>query len=84
MGWTGVSNGRLVTLAAAAGFEAMLTMDRGFERVPPDPPPFTIVVLAAPNNRMATLALLVPSVLAALASASAGTVVSIAGPTPEK
>lgn len=31
MGWSGIRNGELLARAAAAGFEAMLTVDAGIE-----------------------------------------------------
>ena len=31
MGWAGTANGLLLTLAAAEGFDALVTVDRGIE-----------------------------------------------------
>lgn len=62
-GWTGISNGKLLELLTAAGFDALLTFDKNlqyqqnFSR-------FTIavIVLNAPDNSYATLRGLVQKV----------------------
>ena len=52
MKWDGVENGALLSLAAAAGFDAMITNDRGleYEQNLGDLPVAVIVVLAKANT----------------------------------
>lgn len=65
MGWTGSSNGDLLRLASAHGFDALVTVDRGIEyqqntaylTIP-------VIVMVAPQNRLQALRPLVPKVVA--------------------
>ncbi|MFO0810332.1 MAG: DUF5615 family PIN-like protein [Gemmataceae bacterium] len=52
MGWAGVENGELLRLAAAAGFDALVTNDRGLEYQQnlDELPLAVVVVLAAANT----------------------------------
>jgi hypothetical protein len=78
MGWRGVQNGDLLTRAAAAGFDALLTMDFGIRyQQNLSSLPCSIVVLHAPSNAMEHLEPLVPRILAALASLAPRTVVHV-------
>lgn len=64
MGWTGSSNGDLLRLASAHGFDVLITMDRGIEyqqnlaylAVP-------VIVMVAHQNRLQDLRPLVPKVV---------------------
>lgn len=67
MKWNGVENGMLLTLAAADGFDAVLTKDTGM--------PYeqntqalscSIVVLEAPTNELEDIRPLVPAILECL------------------
>lgn len=74
----GLKNGVLLSAAAAAGFEVMITTDQeipfqqnlGGRRI-------AILILCAPTNRLADLERLVPGALRALASITPGQVVRI-------
>lgn len=67
LGWAGVGNGELLRLAAAAGFEALVTADRGFEfEQNPETLPVMVVVLRARSNRLEDLEPLVAELLSAL------------------
>lgn len=67
-GWGGVANGRLLAHASEAGFDALITSDRGFEfEQNPETLPLAVVIMLAPTNRIHDLAPLMPDVLAALA-----------------
>ena len=77
-GLAGLKNGALLDAAESAGFEAMITTDQGI--------PFqqnlnlrriTIIILSGPTNRLADLRPLVPGVIAALDTMTAGAVISI-------
>ena len=62
--WNGVQNGELLSLAAADGFDAVVTKDTGMlyeqnaERLP-----CSIVVLDAPTNELEDVLRLVPDLL---------------------
>jgi hypothetical protein len=67
-GWSGRKNGDLLRLAAAAGFDAMITMDDGVAyQQNPLTLPLSIVILSAPSNDIDDLLPLIPSLHAALA-----------------
>ncbi len=69
MGWSGVQNGALLALAAANGFEALLTTDRGVEYEQNLVSlPLSIVVLEVKTNTIEALRPLYPKLLATLAS----------------
>lgn len=67
MGWAGSGNGRLLSLAADQGFDALVTVDRGMEyqqnlRELPIP----VIVILAHRNRLPDLQPLVPHVMEVL------------------
>ena len=67
MGWAGTGNGRLLSLAAGQGFQALVTVDRGFEyQQNASRLPMPVVVMLAARNRMPELRPLVPSVVSVL------------------
>ena len=67
MGWKRVRNGRLLSQAAAAGFDALVTTDGRIEHQQnPTTLPLAVVVLDAPSNDMSDLAPLAGPLLAAL------------------
>ncbi len=68
MGWAGVENGELLRLAAAAGFEAVVTSDRGLEyQQNLDELPLAVVVVLAAANTIETIRPAYPELLAVLA-----------------
>lgn len=77
-GWAGAKNGELLRRAAAAGFEAFVTMDRNLEhqqnigRLP-----FGVVLIRARDNRVETVVPLAPAVVAALATLRPGTIARV-------
>ena len=65
MGWAGVGNGALLRLAADRGFDALITVDRGFEHEQNrDNLPVPVVIMIAARNRLQELQPLVPGVAA--------------------
>ena len=67
MGWAGSTNGDLLRLAAANGFDALITVDRGFEyQQNVSQLPLPVVIVIAARNRMEDLQPLVPAIVAAL------------------
>ena len=63
MGWTGSQNGHLLQLVATHGFDALLTVDQGFEHEQnPDTLPVPVIILLAVRNRLQGLQPLVPEV----------------------
>ena len=67
MGWAGSKNGDLLRLAAASRFDALVTVDQGFEHeqnvsdlaIP-------VVIAIAPRNRLQELRPLVPGIVSVL------------------
>ena len=67
MDWAGTGNGRLLFLAAAEGFDALVTVDRGIEHQQnAEALPIAIVVMLALRNRLRELQPLVPGVVSVL------------------
>lgn len=63
LGWAGTKNGELLRRAAAAGFLAMVTADRGIEyQQRLDALPVAVIIMLAHRNRMTDLEPLVPQV----------------------
>lgn len=77
-GWTTIKNGELLKLAAEAGFDVFITVDRNLsfqQHVPALR--LAVIVLRAPSNRLSELKRLVPGLLAALDVAKSGTVIEV-------
>lgn len=67
-GWTSIKNGKLLALAATAGFDVLLTADKGMEyQQNLATLPVSILIMSAKSNRVEDLALAIPKALAALA-----------------
>jgi len=67
MGWNGISNGELLRIAAANGFDAVISNDRGLEyQQNQEALPLSVVVLLAKDNKLRTIELMVPALIAAL------------------
>ena len=65
--WTGTVNGLLLPLAAAEGFDALVTVDRGIEHQQNDSAlPIPAIMMLAPGNRFAELQPFVPYVASLL------------------
>jgi hypothetical protein len=77
MGWDQLTNGALLAAAAAAGFHAMVTVDRNIQYQQAPPLPVAVIFVVAPTNRIEDIAPLVPRVLLALASLVPNTLVEI-------
>ncbi|MEM6654929.1 MAG: DUF5615 family PIN-like protein [Planctomycetota bacterium] len=66
-GWNGLKNGQLLATAATAGFEALLSQDRGLMHQQNKANlPMAVVVLTAPTNKLEDLRPLLPKLLATL------------------
>ena len=64
MGWAGIKNGSLLTLASQEGFDALVTTDRSMEyQQNPDTLPVTIIVLISYRTRVQDLEPLIPKVV---------------------
>ena len=67
MGWSGSENGKLLTLAADAGFKALITVDKNIEyQQNLDRLPIAVIVLSAPRNTIHYLQPLIPQVVITL------------------
>src|SRR5687768_383824 len=68
-GWAGIKNGPLLSLAAAAGFEALVTIDAGMQHQQnPATLPLAVIILHAPSNSINDLLPLAPNLVNALQS----------------
>jgi hypothetical protein len=76
-GWVGISNGRLLGLAAAE-FDVFVTVDRNlpFQQHLPKFD-IAVILLRTKTNRIADLEVLVPDLVAALSTAKKGVVTPI-------
>jgi hypothetical protein len=78
MGWSGIENGELLRRAANAGFDALITNDRGLEyEQNPESIPIAVLVLIAKANTIQDLRLLLASLQASLDKLSPRTVVRV-------
>lgn len=78
MGWSGISNGKLLSLAAAEGFDAIITNDRGLEYEQNlSSLPLTVVVLLSRSNTIASIRSLYGRLSEALTSAAPGDFIKI-------
>jgi hypothetical protein len=76
-GWGGITNGKLLALAAAE-FDVFVTVDRNLQFQQHLPKyDIAVVLLSAKTNRLADLAALVPALLSALPSVARGNVTTI-------
>lgn len=77
-GWAGAQNGRLLALAAEAGFDAILTLDGGIQQQQNRSVlPLGVVVIRAVSNDMDDLLPLVPAILKALGAMNPRTIVVV-------
>ena len=82
-GWSGKKNGELLSLMAGAGFEVILTVDRGVQHQQNlRSAGVALVVLIAPSNDINDLLPLMPGVLTALASIRPGDAVEVRSSGP--
>ena len=73
MGWAGTGNGQLLSLAAGAGFAAIITVDRGIEHQQNiNKLSIPVIVMLAAHNRLADLQPLVPDVVDMLSESLQG------------
>ncbi|MCA1841154.1 MAG: DUF5615 family PIN-like protein [Actinomycetota bacterium] len=80
MGWAGVRNVELLQRGAEAGFDAFITVDKGFEfEQNTDMLPLTVAILRARSNRVENLMLLVPNLIAKLTESEPGSLIKISG-----
>jgi hypothetical protein len=81
MGWGGVENGELLQQAAAAGFDALVTNDRGLEyQQNLAMLPLAVVVVLAPANTVEAIRSAYPALLAALAGLRPREFVKVSAP----
>ncbi len=79
-GWSDLDDGPLLDAAAAAGYDAFVTMDQSLRfQQNLAARPMVVVLLRARTNRLPDLAPLVPAALEALAVAPPGAVAIIPG-----
>ena len=81
MKWDGIENGELLRLAAAAGFDALVTNDRGLEyQQNLQALPVAVVVVLAKTNTIEALRPAYSEILAGLARIQPGEFVKIVVP----
>ena len=80
MNWLGIKNGRLLSMAAADGFDAFITPDTNIEfQQNLAKLPMTVIVLRAHRNRISDLLPLLPELLAVLETAAPGSFARVGG-----
>lgn len=78
VGWAGKENGELLRAAAGAGFDALVTVDKGFEfQQNIETLPLTVAIMKAGGNRLEDLEPMIPVALSAIAEAQPCTLVSV-------
>jgi predicted nuclease of predicted toxin-antitoxin system len=78
MGWRGIKNGELLAQAAAAEFDAFVTIDKNLPyEQNPQMLPVAVLVIYAKSNRFGDLLAFVPRVLIALNHLKPKTIVHI-------
>ena len=83
MGWSGAENGELLVRAASAGFDALISNDRGLQYEQDQTSlPLSILVLLAPANTIEALRPLLPALHAALTTFQPQSLVKIQSPSP--
>ena len=77
-GFEALANGKLLQAAAEAGFDAILSMDRGLEfQHDTQRLPLSIVLLHASNNKIVSIRPLIPALLEALKVVKPRTLVTV-------
>ena len=77
MGWQGVRNSELLQLASQA-FDVLITVDKRLpEQKDLSQYSLSVVVIRAPNNRLATLVQAIPSIQAKLETLQKGEVIYV-------
>ena len=72
-GWAGKKNGELLTLAETAGFQVLITIDRGIEyQQNLNPRSIAVVMIRTKSNRLVDLLPHVPEILKVLGSLQPG------------
>lgn len=78
LGWAGVINGELLRRAAEAGYDALLTVDKGFEfQQSISRLPLTVAILRASSNRLEDLEPLLSELVARLQEAEPCSLVKV-------
>jgi hypothetical protein len=78
MGWAGIENGSLLTIAGDNGFGVLITNDRGLEyEQNQDSLPISVIVLLVKSNTIESLRPLLPSVQATIAIIKRGELVKL-------
>lgn len=81
LGWNGIRNGELLKRLAAAGFEALITVDRGLSfQQNLQASGVSVILMSARRNSRDHLLPLVPALLAALSKVKPGEFLIIQNP----
>lgn len=84
MGWGGVENGELLRRAADAGFDALVTNDRGLEyQQHLTALPLAVVVILAPANTIEAIRPVYPAPLTALGGLRPHEFIKVQVPPPD-
>lgn len=77
-GWKSTRNGKLLALAASAGFDVLLTADKGMEHQQNLATlPVSVLIVLAKSNRIEDLTPAVPGILSALSRMQVRTLLKI-------
>ena len=81
-GWDGIKNGKLLALAAANGFDALLTLDDGIAyQQNVTTLPLAVVIVSSRTGRKQDILALAPAILAALAAFKPKQIIRVPQPT---
>ena len=81
MRWAGIKNGRLLALAEAQSFDVLLTFDQNLQyQQNLEGRAIAVVVISAPDKKIATLIPLIPLLAATLQNIEAGCVYQVSTP----
>ena len=81
MGWAGVKNGNLLTLAEGQNFDVLLTFDRNLEHQQNMARrTIAIVIVAALDKRIPALLSMMPDILATVSAAQPGNIYQVEKP----
>ena len=78
MGWDNLRNGKLLSAAGLAGFQAFITIDKNLRhKQNPASLPIAVIVIMAETNRLETLLPYVPNVEEAIRTLIPGMLVDV-------
>lgn len=79
MGWARLANGKLLSAAETAGYDVLITVDKGFAtQQTMSGRRISVILIDSPDTRAKALVLLIPKLTAAMEAPTPGSIVRIA------